>query len=484
MRSRIWVEKNHHHIMLSRFGFSLLLTGLVDGSGAAFKDISLSLRQGTIRFSPKFVSIRTGLLNPGLATQALGGFFKSVDQGFAISVTFPPDKRILPGLASLEATIQWSDGSRDSLRLATIMIQVINPIVFEAPTSVDTVGIALATYNPNPALFARQIDSIRRQSHRDWICVVSDDCSSPTFLGEVQAVLKDDPRFRLAIGTNNAGIYRNFERAITLLPETCRWIAFADQDDEWSPNKLEALLTEGTRTQSPIVFSDMAIYSIGGQRLADTFWTFRRLEFQSPAAIAIANTVTGMAMLFRSCILATAMPFPALPGLSYHDRWITLVGLAKGNVQYVSQKLVRYIQHGGNHTGVLKRPISAKALLFQFVRCYAGLSMAALRPSWRSTIPDRLKLIDHWSNVELLSLSLQIEALQQRLPRGQWRDDTWDQFKSISSHPASAIFHIPIKSLRDPYRRSMLMGLAVGTLSKFLISVVLKGTRVLSRNSA
>ena len=77
-----------------------------------------------------------------------------------------------------------------SLRLATIMVQVINPIVFEAPTSVDTVGIALATYNPNPALFARQIDSIRRQSHRDWICVVSDDCSSPTFLGEMQAVLK------------------------------------------------------------------------------------------------------------------------------------------------------------------------------------------------------------------------------------------------------------------------------------------------------
>ena len=74
--------------MLSRFGFSLLLTGLVDASGAAFKNISLSLRQGTIWFSPKFVSIRTGLLNPGLATQALGGFFKSVDQGFAISVTF------------------------------------------------------------------------------------------------------------------------------------------------------------------------------------------------------------------------------------------------------------------------------------------------------------------------------------------------------------------------------------------------------------
>jgi hypothetical protein len=205
---------------------------------------------------------------------------------------------------------------------------------------------------------------------------------------------------------------------------------------------------------------------------------FRRLEFQSPAAIAIANTVTGMAMLFRSSILATAMPFPALPGQSYHDRWITLVGLAKGKLQYVNQNLARYIQHEANHTGVLKKPISATALLFQFGKCCIGLSIAALRPSWRSTIPDRLRLIDHWTNVELLSLSLQIEALQQRLPPEQWRDDTLYQFKSLSSHPASVIFRIPFRSLRDAYRRSVVMGFALASLLKFLISIVLKRARV------
>ena len=146
----------------------------------------------------------------------------------------------------------------------------------------------------------------------------------------MQAVLKEDPRFALVIGSNNAGVYRNFERAVALLPEACRWIAFADQDDEWAPDKLEVLIGEGVRTQSNIVFSDMAIYSASGRRLADTFWMYRRLEFQSPAAIAIANTVTGMAMLFRSSVVATAMPFPALPEPSYHDRWIALVGLARG----------------------------------------------------------------------------------------------------------------------------------------------------------
>ena len=478
------MEKNHYPIMFSRLGASLLLTGLVEQSGAALKDISLALKQGTIEVKPKFVSIHTGLLSPKLATQALGGFSRCLDQGFAISVTFPSDTRFLPGLAYLEATILWSDGVEESLRLATTSVELLAPIDFNVPIGAETIGIALTTYNPNPTLFDRQINSIRRQSHRDWVCVISDDCSSPTFLAEVEVMLKGDPRFRLAIGKNNAGLYRNFERAIALLPEACRWIACADQDDEWSSDKLQVLITEGIRTQSPIIFSDMAIYSIGGQRLADTFWTFRRLEFQSPAAIAIANTATGMTMLFRSCILAVAMPFPALPGLSYHDRWITLVGLTKGNLQYVDQKLVRYIQHGGNHTGVLKRPISAKALLFQFVKCYAGVGLAALRPSWRGTIPDRLRLIEHWTNAELLSLSLQIEVVQQRLPKEQWREDTWDQFKSILSRPALILFQVPFRSLRDPYRRSMVMGLTLGTLSKSLISVLLKCTSFLLRNPA
>jgi hypothetical protein len=186
MRSRIWMEKNHYPVMFSRFGASLLLTGLVEESGAALKDISLALKQGTIEVKPKFMSMRAGLLSPGLATHALGGFSRCLDQGFAISMTFPPDTRFLPGLAYLEATFLWSDGLEESLRLATTSVELLAPIDFNVPIGPDTIGIALTTYNPNPTLFDRQINSIRKQSHRDWVCVISDDCSSPTFLAEME----------------------------------------------------------------------------------------------------------------------------------------------------------------------------------------------------------------------------------------------------------------------------------------------------------
>ena len=45
------------------------------------------------------------------------------------------------------------------------------------------VAICMATHEPPIALFRRQVDSIRAQTHPHWICVISDDCSSPASAG-------------------------------------------------------------------------------------------------------------------------------------------------------------------------------------------------------------------------------------------------------------------------------------------------------------
>ena len=57
------------------------------------------------------------------------------------------------------------------------------------------VAICMATYNPPSELFERQIESIRRQTHRNWVCVISDDCSSPEGVAAMEAIIGDDPRF-------------------------------------------------------------------------------------------------------------------------------------------------------------------------------------------------------------------------------------------------------------------------------------------------
>jgi len=41
------------------------------------------------------------------------------------------------------------------------------------------VAICMAAFEPDPALLERQIASIREQSHEQWLCLISDDGSSP-----------------------------------------------------------------------------------------------------------------------------------------------------------------------------------------------------------------------------------------------------------------------------------------------------------------
>ena len=77
-----------------------------------------------------------------------------------------------------------------------------------------SVAICMTTCDPPLELFRRQVDSIRAQTHTDWVCVVSDDCSAPERFAAIQEVLADDPRFVLSRTPRRLGFYRNFERAL------------------------------------------------------------------------------------------------------------------------------------------------------------------------------------------------------------------------------------------------------------------------------
>ena len=478
MRRRIWIEQLHSPVNFSRFGATLFLTGLAGTNNEEITDASLTLAQGAVTLGASSVSLRTGLLAPRLATHALGSFKANLSRGFGLAATFPYDPKLKSGLASINGNLTWSDGALTDLRIATVSIRPAMPQDFKQSVGARTIGIALATFNPNASLFSRQIESIRRQSYTDWICVVSDDGSAPTFLAEMRAVLGDDPHFALVAAQTNVGFYRNFERAVAMLPDGCGWIAFADQDDEWETNKLAVLVQEAERTQAPLVFSDLAIHASDGRRLSDTFWIYRRLEEKNAAAIALANTVTGMATLVRASLLRTAMPFPALPGRAYHDRWFALSALAQGELHYINRPLARYMQHDGNHTGVLKRPPGAASLAALFLQRGASLIKGVMLRSFRQTIPAHLEFFAHWTDTELLALSLEIEALQQRLPRERWRPEIWATFSDLPRQPASVILRLPLRSLTDPYRRHILVGFALGYLFGALISRATKHRQI------
>lgn len=213
-----------------------------------------------------------------------------------------------------------------------------------------SVAICLATFNPDPGLFEAQIESIRAQDDGGWLCVVGDDGSEPESLEAIEAILGGDERFELHRFGERLGFYRNFERTLGELPSDAELVAFCDQDDRWYPRKLSTL-REALAGGANLAYSDMRIVDTGGAVLSDTYWNRRRNNSTDLLSLLIANTVSGTACMFRRELLDDAMPFPVGAPGSFHDRWIALVALSLGELAYVEEPLLDYVQHGGAALG-------------------------------------------------------------------------------------------------------------------------------------
>lgn len=226
------------------------------------------------------------------------------------------------------------------------------PMVVARPSVVGEafVVICMTTYNSVPALFEVQVDSIIQQTHQNWVCIVSDDCSDEGAFAEICRIAGRDPRFYVCRNGERLGFYRNFEHCLSLVPDGADFVAFADHDDCWYADKLAVCLA-AFESDVMLVYSDMDIVDRAGRVLSRTYWTTRRNNYTDLAVLLFANTVTGAASVFRAGLLPLLLPFPNRVGDSFHDHWVACVALVRGRIAYVDRALYAYRQHGDNIIG-------------------------------------------------------------------------------------------------------------------------------------
>ena len=244
---------------------------------------------------------------------------------------------------------RFEDGRQAATELGRI--PVAGPPAPVAAVSPE-VAICMATYEPPPELFRRQVDSIRAQTHQGWVCIVSDDGSSPERFAAMEELLAGDERFLLSRSPRRLGFYRNFERALSLAPAGARYVAMADQDDRWHPDKLATLVAQ--IGDARLIYSDARIVGEDGRLVAPTYWGLRRNNHSDMASLLITNAVTGAASLFPRALLDDALPLPPAQFAHFHDHWIALCALATGAIRYVDRPLYDYVQHGGAFVGHAK----------------------------------------------------------------------------------------------------------------------------------
>lgn len=245
------------------------------------------------------------------------------------------------------------------------------------------VAILLTTFNGEKYL-REQLDSISRQTHRNWKLYVSDDGSTDATLDILTQFQREHgaERVHLLQGPRK-GFAQNFLSLIRNPEILADYFAFCDQDDVWFPDKLERSLA-----QIPQVEHGPALYcsrtrlidehggQIGYSPLFDRPPSFCNALVQS---LAGANT-----MLLNPNARALLAQIPLEAPVVSHD-WLCylIVSGCGGQVRYDPVPTLDYRQHGGNligsNSGVRDRLQRVQKMLAGTFRDWNRQNLLALR---------------------------------------------------------------------------------------------------------
>jgi beta-1,2-rhamnosyltransferase WsaF-like protein/glycosyl transferase family 2 len=271
----------------------------------------------------------------------------SLLSGFEGFVALPPVTAERESTVALRATLRKGGVVEQPLGRVTL-----HPGHGAIPTAVrwpeaegPRIAICMATFNPPTKLFMRQIASLQAQTYRNWVCILVDDCTEHEQYERIRYLTKGDPRFVLFQNPTRRNFYHNFEQALQRTPADADFVALCDQDDVWVPDKLSTLLAGFGSEETQLVYSDARVVDESGAVRSPTFWTTRRNNYSDLPTLMVANTITGAASMFRASLLPDILPFPKAIGPTFHDHWIGLTALVKGQISYVDQPLYDYVQH-------------------------------------------------------------------------------------------------------------------------------------------
>lgn len=228
------------------------------------------------------------------------------------------------------------------------------------------ISVAMCTYNGEKFL-GEQLESIAAQTLLPSEVVIRDDGSSDLTEQIVSRFTESAPfSVRFTRNSENLGSTKNFERAISL----CRgeFIALADQDDWWSPDKLELCANTLRDSDAGGVFSDGMLMDEASKPTDETLWAAVRFGNQREisrfperesaiATLLRGNVVTGATLVFRSSMRELLLPFPEE---WVHDGWLAWMLVLHSRMIALPKPLIRYRLHGAQQISIPTRSIFAR----------------------------------------------------------------------------------------------------------------------------
>ncbi len=246
----------------------------------------------------------------------------------------------------------------------------------KASTSAPRISVAMCTFNGSRYL-EEQLESIAQQSRLPVELIVCDDQSTDETLSILKRFKTRAP-FAVSIFQNSQrlGSTRNFDQAIGLTRG--EFIALCDQDDRWTPQKLErlsdALIAD---TFLGGVFSDAQLIDGDGRPTGTRLFVRHKFTAAKQRSFIGCPTdtllkhdiVTGATLMFRASIRRYCSPIPAS---WVHDGWLAWMIALHARLTLIAEPLIDYRVHASQQLGVETQTAQASSMGVESRRQFYG----------------------------------------------------------------------------------------------------------------
>nr|ABM68317.1 WsbC [Anoxybacillus tepidamans] len=218
------------------------------------------------------------------------------------------------------------------------------------------VSIVVATYFPRTDFFEKQLQSLNNQTYENIEIIICDDSANDAEYEKVKKTAENIiSRFPCKVIRNekNVGSNKTFERLTK--EANGDYICYCDQDDIWLSEKVERLVSHITKHHCTLVYSDLSLIDENDRIIHKSF---KRSNFRLKhvhgdntfAHLINRNSVTGCAMMIRTDVAKSAIPFPSYDEY-VHDHWLAICAAARGRIGYIHDPMVLYRMHPNNQIG-------------------------------------------------------------------------------------------------------------------------------------
>jgi glycosyltransferase involved in cell wall biosynthesis len=238
-----------------------------------------------------------------------------------------------------------------------------------------TVEILLATYQGAPFL-SEQLDSLLSQTCQDFRIIVRDDGSADDTRKIVEAYVTRHPGRIMLLPADGQRLGASGSFAQLLGSSRAPFVMFCDQDDVWTPDKVEITLAamrdleRSHGADTPLLVStDLKVVDERLNVIAESFWAYQRLHperLKRLSRVLVQNFATGCTVMVNRALIDLARPIPAEAIM--HDWWLALVATRFGKAQPLARPTVLYRQHGRNDVGARRWHFRAGVKNFFFHR--------------------------------------------------------------------------------------------------------------------